>query len=305
LTGPTGPTGPAGPPGPIAGSNTQVIYNNAGSAAGSANLTFNGTTLSATGLTVTNTITGSISGNAATATTAVNVTGTVAVANGGTGSTTASGARTNLGATTVGANLFTLTNPSAVTFPRFNADNTVSALDAATFRTAIGAGTGSGTVTSVGVSGGTTGLTATNSPVTTSGTITLAGTLIVANGGTGSTTASGARTNLGATTVGANLFTLTNPSAVTFPRFNADNTVSALDAATFRSAIGAGTGSGTVTSVATGTGLTGGTITSSGTISITNPVLRNVSTGYTSGGQVFVSSTTPTASAQGDIWFQI
>jgi hypothetical protein len=83
--------------------------------------------------------------------TASNVTGTVAVLNGGTGSTTNSGARTNLGATTVGDNFFTLTNPTAITFPRMNADNTVSALDAATFRTAIGAGTSSttGTVTSV------------------------------------------------------------------------------------------------------------------------------------------------------------
>lgn len=71
--------------------------------------------------------------------TAANVTGTVAVANGGTGSTTAAGARTNLGATTAGSNLFTLANPSAITFLRVNADNTVSALDAATFRTAIGA----------------------------------------------------------------------------------------------------------------------------------------------------------------------
>jgi hypothetical protein len=45
-----------------------------------------------------------------------------------------------------------------------------------------------------------------------------------------------------------------------------------LDAATFRSAIGAGTSSttGTVTSVATGTGLTGGPITSSGTIALAN-----------------------------------
>lgn len=51
---------------------------------------------------------------------------TVAVANGGTGSTTAAGARTNLGATTVGANLFTLTNPSAISFPKIAADNTVS-----------------------------------------------------------------------------------------------------------------------------------------------------------------------------------
>ena len=57
-------------------------------------------------------------------------------------------------------------------------------------------GGGSGTVTSVNVSGGTTGLTTSGGPVTTSGTITLAGTLNVANGGTGAATAAGARTNL-------------------------------------------------------------------------------------------------------------
>jgi len=51
---------------------------------------------------------------------------------------------------------------------------------------------GSGTVTSVDVSGGTTGLTTSGGPVTTSGVITVAGTLNVANGGTGSTTAAGA-----------------------------------------------------------------------------------------------------------------
>ena len=42
-----------------------------------------------------------------------------------------------------------------------------------------------GTVTSVGMSGGTTGLTYSGGPVTTSGTITTAGTLVAANGGTG------------------------------------------------------------------------------------------------------------------------
>jgi hypothetical protein len=63
---------------------------------------------------------------------------------GGTGAATASGARTNLGATTLGGNLFTVTNPGAITFPRFNADNSVSALGASDFRTAIGAGTGTG-----------------------------------------------------------------------------------------------------------------------------------------------------------------
>jgi hypothetical protein len=54
------------------------------------------------------------------------------------------------------------------------------------------AGGGSGTVTSVNVSGGTTGLTASGGPITTSGTITLGGTLAVANGGTGATVSTGA-----------------------------------------------------------------------------------------------------------------
>ena len=45
----------------------------------------------------------------------------------------------------------------------------------------------SGTVTSVSGSGGTTGLTLTGGPITSSGTLTLGGTLIAANGGTGQT----------------------------------------------------------------------------------------------------------------------
>jgi hypothetical protein len=262
--------------------------------------------------------------------TAANVTGTVAVANGGTGATTTGVARTNLGATTLGANLFTIANVAAIAFPRFNADNTVSSLDAAAFRTAIGAGTSSttGTVTSVATSGTVSGLTLTGGTITTTGTITLGGTLAVlpsnfssqtantvlaapngsagvptfraivaadiptlnqnttgtaanvtgtvavANGGTGATTNSAARTNLGATTLGGNLFTLANVAAIAFPRFNADNTISSLDAASFRTAIGAGTSSttGTVTSVGgTGTvsGLSlSGTVTTSGNLTL-------------------------------------
>jgi len=53
-------------------------------------------------------------------------------------------------------------------------------------QTIAATGTG-GTVTSVAVSGGTTGLTVSGSPITSSGTITLAGTVAVANGGTGLT----------------------------------------------------------------------------------------------------------------------
>ena len=73
-----------------------------------------------------------------------------------------------------------------------------------------------GTVTSVDVSGGTTGLTTSGGPVISSGTITLAGTLALANGGTGKTTASAANANLmGFTTTAtaAGTTTLTNTSS--------------------------------------------------------------------------------------------
>ena len=236
----------------------------------------------------------------------------IVISDGGTGSTTASGARLNLGittfadaivtattgatvrstigATTVGSNLFTLTNPSAITFPRFNADNSVSSLDAATYRTAIGATTvGSNLFTLTNPSA------ITFSRFNADNTVTLL-------------SASGFCTAIGATTVGSNLFTLTNPSAITFPRFNADNTVSALNAADFRTAIGAG--SGTVTSVATsgstnGLSLTGGPITSTGTITLSGSV-TSVATGATIdsiviGYRNIPRSTTTTTAVVGDV----
>ena len=68
-----------------------------------------------------------------------NPTDVVPISLGGTNATTAAGALINLGGTTVGTNVFTLPDPSAVTFPRFNADNTVSALNVTAYQTAIGA----------------------------------------------------------------------------------------------------------------------------------------------------------------------
>jgi len=59
---------------------------------------------------------------------------------GATGLVAATG-RASLGATTVGSNIFTLTNPGVISFLRMNADNTVTALNAGSFRTAIGAST--------------------------------------------------------------------------------------------------------------------------------------------------------------------
>jgi hypothetical protein len=128
-----------------------------------------------------------------------------------------------------------------------------------------------GTVTSVAMTV-PTGLTVSGSPITTSGTLAVSlqsgysipttasqtnwdtaySERLQWDGGSTNLVASTGRTSLGATTIGSNMFTLTNPSAITFPRFNADNTISALTASAFRTAIGAGTGDGTVTSV-TGT----------------------------------------------------
>jgi len=145
-----------------------------------------------------------------------------------------------------------------------------------------------GTVTSITGSGGTTGLTLGGGPITTSGTLTLSGTLAVANGGTGATTAGAALTNLGATTVGGNMVTLANPSAITFPRFNADNSVSALSASAFRTAIGAGTGSG------------GGDMLSTNNLSDVASIVASADNLFTKGTNIASASTTNLASATGN-----
>jgi hypothetical protein len=184
---------------------------------------------------------------------------------------------------------------------------------------------GTGTVTSVDMSV-PTGLKVSGNPITTTGTLAVTfdtGYSIPTtsdqtnwstaytdrlkwDGGSSGLTASTGRTSLGATTIGSNLFTLTNPSAVTFPRFNADNTVSALDATNFRTAIGAGTSSttGTVTSIATTSPITGGTITGSGTIGINSSstntasyVVQRDASGNFSAGTITASLTGTASSA--------
>jgi len=127
---------------------------------------------------------------------------------------------------------------------------------------------GTGTVTSVAVSGGSTGLTTSGGPITTTGTITLGGTLAVASGGTGTATPS--------LVAGTNITSITG----TWPN----------------QTINAGGGSGTVTSVAatggTGISVSGSPITTSGTLTITNTA-PDQTVALTQGGTTTITGTYP------------
>jgi hypothetical protein len=198
---------------------------------------------------------------------------------GSTGLTAATG-RSSLGATTLGSNLFTITDPGAITFPRFNVNNTVSSLTAADFRTAIGAGTG--TVTSVGLAAGT-GISVSGGPITGSGSITVTNSapdqMVVLTGGTGIST-SGTYPN----------FTITNSAPDQIVSLTAGSNVTITGTYpnfTIAASGGGGGGSGTVTSVAasggtTGLTFTGSPITTSGTLTLGGTLaIANGGTGAT------------------------
>jgi len=154
---------------------------------------------------------------------------------------------------------------------------------------------GTGSVTSVAVSGGTTGLTTSGGPVTTSGTITIAGTLAIANGGTNGTA---------------------TPTAGTIPY--GTGTALAYSAAGTSGQVltsgGAGaptwttvTGTGTVTSVdvsggTTGLTYSGGPITGSGTITMAGTLaVANGGTGITSFGTGVATALGQNVSGSGSI----
>ena len=248
---------------------------------------------------------GNITGNAATATTAGNITATtnttltslsnlatvgtitsgvwsgtaVAIEKGGTGATTASAARSNLGlviGTNVQAPLVAGTDylvptgsaASLTNFPTFNQNTTGNAATATT----------AGNITA------TTNTTLTSlSNLATVGTITSgvwSGTAVaVEKGGTGATTASAARTNLGlviGTNVQAPLVAGTDYLAPTgsaasltnFPTFNQSTTGNAATATTATTATSAGTAS-TATKLATSRNINGVAFDGSGDITVT------------------------------------
>jgi acetoacetate decarboxylase len=167
----------------------------------------------------------------------------------------------------------------------------LTAADAATARTAIGAGTGNGTITQVaagnGLSGGASTGTATLTVNANGETVANRGQTALVNltsggqalavvlGTNGFTAAAGNHTHNvldidDSTTVGRNLVKLADGLTVRFLRVNANNTVSALSAADMRTAIGAGTGDGTVSLVTGGLGLEG-SVSSSGSINMGLP----------------------------------
>jgi hypothetical protein len=146
--------------------------------------------------------------------------------------------------------------------------------------------TGTGTVTSVNGSGGTTGLTLTGGPITAAGTLTLGGILDVANGGTGTTTLTGYLKGNGVAPFSA---------VASIPTTDLSGTISNLQLANSAITINGTSislgGSGTVTATATnaltiGTGLTGTSYNGSApvTISLTNSSLTIGTTNIALGG---------------------
>jgi len=84
-------------------------------------------------------------------------------------------------------------------------------------------------VTSVDVSGGTTGLTTSGGPVTSTGTITLAGVLTEANGGTGESTYTNGQLLIGNSSSGLTKATLTAGSNITITNGDGSITIAATD----------------------------------------------------------------------------
>ncbi len=121
------------------------------------------------------------------------------------------------------------------------------------------AGSGSGTVTSVGLDGGTTGITITSdtaNPITTTGTFTLGGTLAVANGGTG-LTALGTAGQVLKVNTGATALEFGNPTFSV--QDSGGSSITGIDTLNFNSNISVVTAPGSSTAIINASGGSGGT----------------------------------------------
>ena len=196
------------------------------------------------------------------------ITGTLGVANGGTGQTSFTDGQLLIGNTT-GNTLTpaTLTAGSGVTITNGSGAITVAFT-----------GPGAGSVTSVDVSGGTTGLTTSGGPITSSGTVTLAGTLAVANGGTSLTTLTANNVILG-----------NGASAPTFVAPSSSGNVLTSNGTTWASSAPATGGTVTSVSVVSANGFAGTVATATTTPAIT---LTTSITGVLKGNGTAISAAT-------------
>jgi hypothetical protein len=194
------------------------------------------------------------------------ITGTLGVANGGTGQTSFTDGQLLIGNST-GNTLTpaTLTAGAGVTITNGSGAITVAFT-----------GPGSGSVTSVDVSGGTTGLTTSGGPITASGTVTLAGTLAVANGGTSLATLTANNVILGNGT-----------SAPTFVAPSTSGNVLTSNGTTWQSTAPATGGTVTSASVVSANGFAGTVATATTTPAIT---LTTSITGVLKGNATAISA---------------
>jgi hypothetical protein len=307
---------------PTSGNNAQLLANNGSGGFSNvtigAGLTYTGGVLNATGggtgsgtvtsINVSGGGTGlTFGGGPVTTSGTINMSGTLSVSSGGTGKTTLSGilkgagtsaivsavAGTDYAVPTNGTTSQLLANNGAGGFSNVTIGSGLSYSGGVL--TSIAGGTG--TVTSVNVSGGATGLSFSGGPITSSGTITLAGLLSVGSGGTGASSISGLVRGNGASAFSAAVpnvdFAL--PPAGTNSQLLANNGAGGFTNVTVGSGLSYSGGvltaitggTGTVTSVqASGgtTGLTfsGGPITSSGTVTLSGTLgVANGGTGVT------------------------
>ena len=195
---------------------------------------------------------------------------TVPIANGGSGQTTASNAFDALAPTTSSGDMIYRTAASGGNV-RLAIGSNDQILAASGGLPVWITAAGTGTVTSVDVSGGGTGITYSGGPITTTGTITASGTAVIAYGGTSATTAIAAFNGLAPTTTSGDLIYRTSTGNV---RLGIGSSGQLLTASGGLPVWISPATVGTVTSVdvsggGTGLSFNGGPITASGTITAT------------------------------------
>lgn len=249
-TGPTGPTGIAGPTGPGVGATGPTGPTGATGAGPTgptgatgpegAGITYKGTVASVGALPPT----GNNNGDAyiVTANDHIYIWDGTAWTDGGPVTTAVTGPTGPTGPTGVGPTGPTGAGPTGPTG--------IAGAGGPTGPTGPGGG-GSGTVTSIQASGGSTGLTFSGGPITTSGTLTLGGTLAVTNGGTGQTGVPVAGQLLIGNGSGFNLSTLTAGSNITITNGVGTITIAAAGGASGVTSWSGGT-TGLTPNVATG-----------------------------------------------------